>query len=165
MIIIRGEAPSDGGPGVAPLVAGSKGRQPLARSKGQRPWLGLSCQVENESGKSNFIPILVADEEVCLEIKIMQMKYYSRLYARDSESTTSATKSCKAAVNKFSELLVDIAWLLKQPFVEDMECALMSSQLQRFSFVLNFLMEYGSTIVLRKVLDLVVGFDTLQPGY
>ncbi|GJW72520.1 hypothetical protein Tco_0129437 [Tanacetum coccineum] len=36
MIIIRGEAPSDGGPGAAPLVAGSKG---------QRPWLGSSCQV------------------------------------------------------------------------------------------------------------------------
>ncbi|PWA94395.1 SBP-like protein [Artemisia annua] len=111
-------------------------------------------EVENESGISNFIPILVADEEVCSEIKIMQMKYCSRLYARDSVST-SATKSCEAAVNKFSELLVDIAWLLKQPFVEDMECAMMSSQLQRFSFVLNFLMEYDSTIVLRKVLDLV----------
>ncbi|GKC18007.1 hypothetical protein Tco_1014789 [Tanacetum coccineum] len=89
----------------------------------------LLLKVENESGISNFIPILVADEEVCLEIKIMQMKYYSRLYAKDSESTTSATKSCEAAVNKFSELLVDIVWLLKQPFVEDMECALMSSQL------------------------------------
>ncbi|MCQ7285345.1 hypothetical protein NP026_23600 [Salmonella enterica] len=30
-----------GGPGAAPLVAGSKGRQPLAGSKGQSPWLGL----------------------------------------------------------------------------------------------------------------------------
>nr|GEU67508.1 hypothetical protein [Tanacetum cinerariifolium] len=44
VIIIRGEAPNDGGPGAAPLVAGSKGRQPLAGSKGQRPWLGSSCQ-------------------------------------------------------------------------------------------------------------------------
>ncbi|GJS56710.1 zinc finger, CCHC-type containing protein [Tanacetum coccineum] len=40
MIIIWGEAPSDGGSGAAPLVAGSNGRQPLAGSKGQRPWLG-----------------------------------------------------------------------------------------------------------------------------
>ncbi|PWA45006.1 SBP-like protein [Artemisia annua] len=111
-------------------------------------------EVENESGVSNFIPILVADEEVCSEIKIMQMKYCSRLYARDSEST-STTKSCEVHVNKFSEMLVDIAWLLKQPFVEDMECAMMSWQLQRFSFVLKFLMEYESTVVLRKVLDLV----------
>ena len=31
-----------GGPGAAPLVAGSQGRQPLAGSKGQSPWLGLS---------------------------------------------------------------------------------------------------------------------------
>nr|GFB76037.1 hypothetical protein [Tanacetum cinerariifolium] len=37
VIIIRGEAPNDEGPGAAPLVAGSKGRQPLAGSKGQRP--------------------------------------------------------------------------------------------------------------------------------
>ncbi|GJZ98080.1 zinc finger, CCHC-type containing protein, partial [Tanacetum coccineum] len=48
MIIIWGEAPNDEGPGAVPLVAGSKGRQPLAGSKGQSPWLGSSCQVSLE---------------------------------------------------------------------------------------------------------------------
>lgn len=104
-------------------------------------------KVENESGLSNFIPILVADKEVCSEIKIMQMKYYSTLHSRDSE-----TNSCEAAVNKFSELLLDMAWLFKQPIVQDMECDMMSSQLQRFTFLLNFLIEYESIIVLKKVL-------------
>ncbi|XP_071705262.1 squamosa promoter-binding-like protein 7 [Rutidosis leptorrhynchoides] len=108
-------------------------------------------EVENESGLSNFIPILVADEEVCSEIKTMQMKYYLTLHSQDSEST-SPTSSCEVAVTKFSELLVDIAWLLKQPIVEDMECDMMSSELQRFVILINFLIEYESTTVLKRVL-------------
>lgn len=99
-------------------------------------------EVENESGLSNFIPILIADEEVCKEIKIMQMKYYS--------------KDSVFRERKFSELLVDMAWLLKQPVVEDdMECVAMSSQLQRFNYVVDFLIEYESTTVLKRVLECV----------
>ncbi|KAI7741051.1 hypothetical protein M8C21_021795 [Ambrosia artemisiifolia] len=105
-------------------------------------------EVENESGLSNFIPILIADKEVCSEIKIMQTKYYSTLGSKDSESSF-----CE--VDKFSEVLVDMAWLLKQPIVEDMERAMMSSQLQRFNFLLNFLIEYESTTVLKRVLESV----------
>ncbi|KAJ0925381.1 hypothetical protein HanRHA438_Chr04g0159141 [Helianthus annuus] len=105
-------------------------------------------EVENESGLSNFIPILIADKEICSEMKITQTKYYSTLY--NSESI-----SCEAAVNKFSEVLVDMAWLLKQPIRQDMECAAMSSQLQRFSFLLNFLIEYESIAVLKRVFDSV----------
>ncbi|KAI3780067.1 hypothetical protein L2E82_09941 [Cichorium intybus] len=99
-------------------------------------------EVDNDSGLSNFIPILIADEEVCKEIKIMQMKYYSKdIVFRES---------------KFSELLVDMAWLLKQPVVEeDMECVAMSSQLQRFTCVVYFLIEYESTTVLKRVLECV----------
>ncbi|KAL8216520.1 hypothetical protein R6Q57_023357 [Mikania cordata] len=107
-------------------------------------------EVENESGLSNFIPILIADKEICSEIKIMQTKYYSAMHSKDTESI-----SCEVAVNKFSEVLVDLAWLLKQPIVEDMECATLSLQLQRFNFLLNFLIEYESTTVLKRVLDLV----------
>lgn len=109
-------------------------------------------EVENEAGLSNFIPILVADKEVCSEIKIMQMKYYSTLHFMDLESTAT-NSSCEVAVNKFSELLLDVAWLIKQPILEDVECVVMSSQLQRFNFVLNFLIEYESTIVLKRVLN------------
>lgn len=114
-------------------------------------------EVENESGLSNFIPILVADEEVCSEIKIMQMKYYSTLHSKDSESTTT-TISCEVAVfrqKEFSELLLDMAWLLKHPVVEEMEYAMMSLQLQRFTCLLNFLIEYESTTVLKRVLHCV----------
>ncbi|KAI3823757.1 hypothetical protein L1987_05198 [Smallanthus sonchifolius] len=106
-------------------------------------------EVENESGLSNFIPIIVADEEICSEIKIMQKKYYSTLHSKDSKSS-----SCEVAVKKFSEVLVDIAWLLKQPIVEDTECAIMS-QLQRFTFLLDFLIEYESTTVLKRILHCV----------
>ncbi|GJW06270.1 SBP-like protein [Tanacetum coccineum] len=77
-------------------------------------------EVENESGLSNFVPILVADEELTIIV-----------------------------------LLVDIAWLLKEPFVEDMECAMTASQLPRFNFVLSFLIEYESTVVLKRVLNCV----------
>nr|XP_043605930.1 squamosa promoter-binding-like protein 7 isoform X2 [Erigeron canadensis] len=108
-------------------------------------------EVENESGLSNFVPILVADEEVCSEIKRMQMKYYSTFHSRDAEST-STTSSCEVAVNKFSELLVDMAWLLKQPIIENTECDIMSSQLHRFNLVINFLIDYESTTVLKRVL-------------
>ncbi|KAK9079871.1 hypothetical protein SSX86_001544 [Deinandra increscens subsp. villosa] len=107
-------------------------------------------EVENESGLSNFIPIFIADKEICSEIKIMQAKYYSTLHSRNSES-----RSCGVAVNNFSEVLVDMAWLLKQPIIEDMECAIMSSQLQRLTFLLNFLIEYESITVLKRVLHSV----------
>ncbi|KAK1436022.1 hypothetical protein QVD17_01797 [Tagetes erecta] len=107
-------------------------------------------EVENESGLSNFIPIFIADKEMCSEIKTIQKKYFSTLHTKDSESI-----SCEVAVHKFSEVLVDMAWLLKQPIIEDMECATMSSQLQRFTFLLKFLIEYESTTVLKRVLDLV----------
>ncbi|KAL7596315.1 hypothetical protein Lser_V15G27956 [Lactuca serriola] len=104
-------------------------------------------EVENESGLSNFIPILIADEEVCSEIKIMQMKYYSK----DSESIAVF----RVKQSKFSELLVDMAWLLKQPIVEEIECVMMSSQLQRFTCVLDFLIEYESTTVLKRILKCI----------
>lgn len=104
-------------------------------------------KVENESGLSNFIPILIADEEVCSEIKIMQMKYYSK----DSESIAVF----RVKQSKFSELLVDMAWLLKQPIVEEIECVMMSSQLQRFTCVLDFLIEYESTTVLKRILKCI----------
>ncbi|KAJ9555989.1 hypothetical protein OSB04_010603 [Centaurea solstitialis] len=45
-----------------------------------------------------------------------------------------------------------MAWLLKHPVVEEMEYAMMSLQLQRFTCVLNFLIEYESTTVLKRIL-------------
>ncbi|GKF28351.1 zinc finger, CCHC-type containing protein, partial [Tanacetum coccineum] len=56
MIIIRGEAPSDGGPGAAPLVAGSKGRHPLAGSKRQplaRVQGATACYLLNRTPNKN----------------------------------------------------------------------------------------------------------------
>ncbi|KAL4592899.1 hypothetical protein LXL04_005906 [Taraxacum kok-saghyz] len=102
-------------------------------------------EVENESGLSNFIPILIADEEVCSEMKIMQMKYYSKDYVFREK--------------KFSDLLVDIAWILKHPILEEkeeeIECVMMSSQLQRFTCVLDFLIEYESITVLKRILKII----------
>ncbi|CAI8590806.1 unnamed protein product [Vicia faba] len=80
-------------------------------------------EVENESGLSNFIPVLIGDKEICTEMKILQQKQDVSLLSKQfrSASVGSICSSCKAFVHihtSSSDLLVDIAWLLKDPTSE-----------------------------------------------
>ncbi|CAI9118680.1 OLC1v1020278C1 [Oldenlandia corymbosa var. corymbosa] len=110
-------------------------------------------EVENESGLSNFIPILIGDEEVCAELKVIQQRFGLSVGSEGPEYPTSNT--CEVPIfeqRKFLDFVMDVAWLLKRPLLEKMQ-TLTSTQIRRFNHVLNFLMENESTAILDRVVN------------
>ncbi|KAG8373006.1 hypothetical protein BUALT_Bualt12G0126100 [Buddleja alternifolia] len=108
-------------------------------------------EVENQSGLSNFIPILVGDKETCAEMQVLQQKFDLPLSSQE-QKLSSARPSCEAFALRqaqFSELLLDVAWSLKKPLSEQ---KLISSHIQRFNYLLNFLIEKESSVILERVL-------------
>ncbi|GAV63375.1 SBP domain-containing protein [Cephalotus follicularis] len=108
-------------------------------------------EVENESGLSNFIPLLVGDEEICSEMKIIQQRF-DQLQSVAGDSLSHSCEVTTFRQTAFSEILLDIAWLLKEPASEDFQKIMASSQIQRFNCVLNFLIQNESIIILEKLL-------------
>ncbi|PKI68821.1 hypothetical protein CRG98_010878 [Punica granatum] len=111
-------------------------------------------EVENESGLSNFIPVLFGDKEVCSEMRKIQQSVEGSFSTRDSDFP-GASSSCESFIpgqTAISEFLVDIGWLLKEPPSENLHSALSASQIQRLICVLNFLIENESTVILEKIL-------------
>ncbi|KAL3380351.1 hypothetical protein AABB24_000806 [Solanum stoloniferum] len=107
-------------------------------------------EVENESGLSNFIPILFAEKDICAEMKEIQRKFCS-----GGSECTAVCSPCEASTSRkseFSEFMLDVAWLLKEPSSENVQI-LASVQMQRFNYLLNILMESQSTIILERVLS------------
>ncbi|KAF9673343.1 hypothetical protein SADUNF_Sadunf10G0014100 [Salix dunnii] len=104
--------------------------------------------VENESGLSNFIPVLIGDREVCSEMKIIQQRFdASRSLIIGSECEVSTMRQ-----TAFSEFSMDIAWLLKEPSAENSQQTITSFQIRRVNSLLNFLLHHESIIVLDKIL-------------
>uniref|UniRef100_A0A6N2MVR3 SBP-type domain-containing protein n=1 Tax=Salix viminalis TaxID=40686 RepID=A0A6N2MVR3_SALVM len=105
-------------------------------------------QVENESGLSNFIPVLIGDREVCSEMKVIQQRFdASRSLIIGSECEVSTMRQ-----TAFSEFSMDIAWLLKDPSAENSQQTMTSFQIRRVNSLLNFLLHHESIIVLDKIL-------------
>ncbi|KAL3626163.1 Squamosa promoter-binding-like protein [Castilleja foliolosa] len=97
-------------------------------------------EVENQSGLSNFIPILVGDRETCAEMEILQQKL-----------ETNSRPVCQViAVQQaqYSEFLLDVAWSLKKPVPDQ---PLTSSHVQRFNHLSNFLIRKKSSVILNRV--------------
>uniref|UniRef100_A0A5B7AUV9 Putative squamosa promoter-binding-like protein 7 n=1 Tax=Davidia involucrata TaxID=16924 RepID=A0A5B7AUV9_DAVIN len=114
-------------------------------------------EVENQYGLSNFIPILIGDKEICSEMKTMQQKLNASLHSKQSQfaAISSLSDSCKFSVLRqraFSEFLLDIAWLLKEPALENVQ-HISSLQIERFNCLLNFLLHNESTTILERVLQ------------
>ncbi|KAG2395799.1 Squamosa promoter-binding-like protein [Vigna angularis] len=113
-------------------------------------------EVENESGLSNFIPVLIADKETCSEMKILQQKLDSSLLSNQFRSASggSICSSCETFTlsHTSSDLLVDIAWLLKDTTSENFDRVITASQIQRYCHLLDFLMCNESTVMLEKIL-------------
>lgn len=113
-------------------------------------------EIENESGLSNFLPILIADKEVCAEMNTIQKRYEESFSLQGSHfsSSGSLSDSCEASSLRhkaFSEVILDIAWLLKKPSSENFQQIMTASQIQRFNYLLNFLISIKSTTILEKV--------------
>ncbi|KAK4795650.1 hypothetical protein SAY86_027976 [Trapa natans] len=114
-------------------------------------------EVEDEfSGLSNFIPVLFSDKEVCSEMKRIQQTVEESFQKMDSDFS-GTDFSCKTLIegkNTISEFLVDIGWLLKEP-LENPYNDLSAWHMQRFTCLLNFLMENESTVILEKILPIL----------
>ncbi|XP_022844100.1 squamosa promoter-binding-like protein 7 [Olea europaea var. sylvestris] len=109
-------------------------------------------EVENQSGLSNFIPILIGDKPICEEMAIMQQKFDTSLCS-DGHQFADPTLACEVyALRKteYYEFLLEVAWLLKDPVLE---LHLTVAQIQRINYLLNFLIERGSTVILYRVLS------------
>ncbi|XP_028759863.1 squamosa promoter-binding-like protein 7 isoform X2 [Neltuma alba] len=114
-------------------------------------------EVENESGLSNFIPVLIGDAETCSELETMQQKLDMSLLSKQMQaaSGSSICSFCEAFALRhtaYSDLLLDIAWLLKDPTSEDFQRAMTASQIQRFCYLIDFLMCNELMVILEKIL-------------
>ncbi|TKY72049.1 Squamosa promoter-binding protein 7 [Spatholobus suberectus] len=82
-------------------------------------------EVENESGLSNFIPVLIGDKQICSEMKTLQQKLDVSLLSKQfrSASGLSICSSCETFAlshTTSSDLLLDVAWLLKDTTSENL---------------------------------------------
>ncbi|XP_057805979.1 LOW QUALITY PROTEIN: squamosa promoter-binding-like protein 7 [Salvia miltiorrhiza] len=104
-------------------------------------------EVENQSGLSNFIPVLVGDKETCAEMEILQQKSGtpSSSHEREHLSPQPACSVLASRQVEFNELVLDVAWLLKKPASD---AKLTSSHILRSNCLLEYLMEKESTVVL-----------------
>ncbi|XP_052483999.1 squamosa promoter-binding-like protein 7 isoform X3 [Gossypium raimondii] len=112
-------------------------------------------EVENQSGLSNFIPVLIGDKDVCSEMKVIQQGFDASLFWGGSQISANRS-SCETSTwrqKAYSELVLDIAWLLREPKSENFQETMASSQIQRFNCLLNFLIQNKSTVILKKVLQ------------
>ncbi|XWS53700.1 hypothetical protein CRYUN_Cryun10bG0022800 [Craigia yunnanensis] len=115
-------------------------------------------EVENQSGLSNFIPVLIGDKEVCSEMKSIRQSFDASLFREGSKisATGSLLEACKVSTLRqraYSELVLDIAWLLREPKLENFQEIRASSQIQRFNCLLSFLIQSESTVILKKVIQ------------
>ncbi|XP_010914362.1 squamosa promoter-binding-like protein 9 isoform X3 [Elaeis guineensis] len=123
-------------------------------------------EVENESGISNFVPILFGNKHICSQLKRMHGAFSESLCADSSISQTIDTVAnpgfCKALVlkqNSISELLLDIAWLLKEPRLEETETLLSSTNIHRLTCLLRFLIQNEAFIFLEEILHFLDVID------
>ncbi|CAN1284035.1 Squamosa promoter-binding-like protein 7 [Linum perenne] len=105
-------------------------------------------EVENGSGLSNFIPVLVGDKQICSEMEVIQQRLKLSSNGRGLHCEISETRQ-----RILSELIVDVAWLLKAPSQEAIRQMAASSQIQRFVSLLQFLIRHESTFILGKILS------------
>ncbi|KAL1358398.1 hypothetical protein HN51_003674 [Arachis hypogaea] len=119
-------------------------------------------EVENESGLSNFIPVLIGDKEICSEMRTLQQRLDESLHSKQFQSTSggSICSLCEDFAHRHtsSDLLVDIAWLLKNPTSENFERMMTASQIQRYCYLLDFLICHDSILILEKILPKLVIF-------
>lgn len=110
----------------------------------------LLVQVENQSGLSNFIPIFVGSKEICVEMEILLQKFDTSVSSVEQPMTPPRPPCAVLASRqiRFSGFLLDLAWSLKKPVSEQL---LTSLHIQRFNYLLDFLMEKESYAILERV--------------
>ncbi|KAG6528372.1 hypothetical protein ZIOFF_010527 [Zingiber officinale] len=114
----------------------------------------IGCKVENVSGISNFIPVLVGTKDVCSELERIE-----ELFAGTHDDSSlvfhaDSSRSCKILMSgqyAMSTLLLDIAWLLKAPHPEEIEHLRSLTNVQRVTSLLKFLLPNKFLSILRLI--------------
>ena len=91
-------------------------------------------------------------------MKSIQQRFDASLFREGSKISAdgSLLEACEASTlrqSAYSELVLDIAWLLREPKLENFQETMASSQIQRFNCLLSFLIQNESTVILKKVLQ------------
>ncbi|XP_073137994.1 squamosa promoter-binding-like protein 7 [Henckelia pumila] len=111
-------------------------------------------EVENQSGLSNFIPILVGNKETCAEMEALQLNC-NTLVTYNELKLSSSRSPCEVFASRhaqFSEFVLEVAWLLKKPASEQ---KLTPCHIQRFNYLLSFLIEKDSSVILGRVFSYI----------
>ncbi|XP_077219265.1 squamosa promoter binding protein-like 7 [Tasmannia lanceolata] len=125
-------------------------------------------EVENDSGLSNFVPVLFGDRQICSELQIIQQRFDDSLCSKNIGTgivnTDTLPDSCEFFVSRqtaISELVLDIAWLLKEPQLDKNANLRTKTETQRLNCLLDFLIHNESFAILGGVLEsLKVVLDT-----
>lgn len=92
-------------------------------------------------------------------METIQKRFEESLFLQGSSlvsSSASLLNSCEASSLRhttFSEVILDIAWLLRKPSSENVKQVMTSAQAQRFNYLLNLLIFFKSTTILEKVVE------------
>nr|AGI62054.1 SQUAMOSA promoter-binding-like 6 [Erycina pusilla] len=128
-------------------------------------------EVENQSGISNFIPILIGDKNICSELKKLRvaLSYNRKFHEHTTMSEEVFTDAAFSEVNvTMADLLVDIAWLLKKPSKDYTKTFLGSFNVQRLKYMLQFSMQNELISVIKAILKYVgimiheIGFQNFK---
>ncbi|CAN6451174.1 unnamed protein product [Victoria cruziana] len=110
-------------------------------------------EVENESGLSNFIPVLVGDQQIVSEFKIVQQVLGGCASSCATESPFTVPYTFSEEKRKMmSEFLLDVAWLIKEPDKD--ETCIQLFHVQRLNHLLEFLITNNLVNIMKKVLQL-----------
>ncbi|CAN8244075.1 unnamed protein product [Cochlearia groenlandica] len=120
-------------------------------------------EVENESGLSNFIPLIIGDKAICSDMKLIEKKFNANLFLDGQgvaacSSSTCCCKSFEERQSYFAGLLLDIAWSVKVPSSECTEQTVNRCQIKRFNRVLSYLIQNNSGSILGNV---ILNLETL----
>ncbi|KAK8951420.1 Squamosa promoter-binding-like protein 9 [Platanthera zijinensis] len=132
-------------------------------------------EVENESGISNFIPILIGNKQICSELENLQGALSHHPNVQEDNNASSAifsdtgfSKVDTARQIDMSDLLMDIAWLLKEPCKECNISFFSSLNVRRVTYILQFSLRNELICVLKAILKYVnimihrVNFQNLE---
>ncbi|KAJ0979695.1 hypothetical protein J5N97_015169 [Dioscorea zingiberensis] len=131
-------------------------------------------EVENVSGLSNFIPVLLGNERVCSELPRIQ-EVFDKPSSGSKEVShpmlnSESPNSCEPFALRqaaMSDILLDIAWLLKDPRMGKSKVAFSSTNVQRITCLLQYLTRNEFISILEEILpnlDYIIsenGFDEL----
>ncbi|XP_039128586.1 squamosa promoter-binding-like protein 9 isoform X1 [Dioscorea cayenensis subsp. rotundata] len=117
-------------------------------------------EVENESGLSNFIPVLFGNKRVCSELARIQEAFDKTSSGSEKGChtmiNTENPDSCESLTSRqtaMSDILLDIGWLIKNPSVEESEVAFSSINIQRITCLLEFLTRNEFVNILEEILQ------------